>query len=104
MMARQALQIVSNSVEDLRLAPQRGGWIHGRLRIENKSGGRFDGSQIFLQLRSADGDDEALSGFSMGDGFSHLAHVAADGSFEWKSVPPGTYYVQIAGDGCANAD
>jgi|CZKD01.1.fsa_nt_gi hypothetical protein len=104
MMARQALQIVSNSVEDLRLAPQPGGWIHGRLRIENKSGGRFDGSQIFLQLRSADGDDEALSGFSMGDGFSHLAHVAADGSFEWKSVPPGTYYVQLAGDGGANAD
>ena len=76
MMARQALQIVSNSVEDLRLAPQPGGWIHGRLRLESKSGGRFDPSQIFLQLRSADGDDEALGGFSMGDGFSHLAHVA----------------------------
>ena len=48
MMARQALQIVSNSVEDLRLAPQPGGWIHGRLRLESKSGGRFDASQIFL--------------------------------------------------------
>ncbi len=104
MMARQPLQIVSNSVDDLRLAPQPGGWIHGRLRLESKSGGRFDASQIFLQLRSADGDDEALSGFSMGDGFSHLAHVAPDGSFEWKSVPPGNYYVQLAGDGGANAD
>jgi carboxypeptidase family protein len=104
MMARQALQIVSSSVDDLRLAPQPGGWIHGRLRIESKSSGRFDSSQIFLQLRSADGDDEALSGFSMGDGFSHLAHVAADGSFEWKSVPPGSYYVQLAGEGGANAD
>jgi len=41
----------------------------------------------------------------MGDGFSHLAHVgAADGSFEWKRVPPGTYYVQLAGEGGANAD
>jgi hypothetical protein len=104
MMARQALQIVSNSVDGLRLAPQPGGWIHGRLRLESKSGGRFDASQIFLQLRSADGDDEALSAFSMGDGFSHLAHVAADGSFEWKSVPPGNYYVQLAGEGGANAD
>ena len=48
MMARQALQVVSNSVDDLRLAPQPGGWIHGRLRFESKSGGRFDASQIFL--------------------------------------------------------
>jgi hypothetical protein len=104
MMARQALQVVSNSVDDLRLAPQPGGWIHGRLRIESKSGGRFDASQISLQLHSADGDDEMLSGFSMGDGFSHLTHVAADGSFEWKNVPPGNYFVQLAGEGGANAD
>ncbi|SPE34302.1 exported hypothetical protein [Acidobacteriia bacterium SbA2] len=99
MMARQALQVVSNSVEGLRLSPQPGGWIHGRLRLESKSGGRFDPSQIFLMLRSADGDDETWSGFTMGDGFSHLAHVAADGTFEWKSVPPGSYSVQFAGEG-----
>ena len=104
MMARQALQVVSNSVEDLRLAPQPGGWIHGRLRLESKDARRFDPGQIFLQLRSADGDDETLSAFSVGDGFSHLAHVGADGSFEWKSVPPGNYYVQLSGDGGANAD
>ena len=105
MMARQALQVVSNSVEDVRLAPQPGGWIHGRLRLESKgNGGRLDLSQTFLQLRSVDGDDEALSGFSMGDGFSHLAHVGTDGSFEWKSVPPGNYYVQLAGGSGANAD
>lgn len=101
MMARQALQVVSNSVEDLRLSPQPGGWIHGRLRLEGKSGGRFDPSQMFLTLRSADGDDDALSEFTMGNGFSHLARVAADGTFEWKSVPPGTYYVQFAGEGSA---
>ena len=99
MMARQALQIVSNSVDDLRLSPQAGAWLHGRLRFESKSGARFDASQIFLTLRSADGDDDSLSAFSMGEGFSHLAHVAADGSFEWKSVPPGNYFVQIAGEG-----
>jgi Carboxypeptidase regulatory-like domain len=104
MMARQALQVVSSSVDDLRLAPQPGGWIHGRLRLESKNGARFDPAQIFLQLRSSDGDDEALSGFSTGDGFSHLAHVGADGSFEWKSVPPGNYYVQLSGDGGANGD
>jgi hypothetical protein len=98
MMARQALQMVSSSVEDLRLAPQPGGWIHGRLRMDSKSGARFDSSQIFLQLRSADGDDEALNAVSVGDGFSHVTHVKADGSFEWRSVPPGNYHVQLAGD------
>ncbi len=104
LMARQALQVVSNSVDDLRLAPQPGGWIRGRLRLESKSGGRFDPSQIFLELRSADGDDEAMAAFTMGDGFAHLAHVGVDGSFEWKSVPPGNYYVELVGEGSANAD
>ena len=104
MMARQALQ-VSSSVEDVRLAPQPGGWIHGRLRVESKgNGGRPESRQIFLQLRSVDGDDEATGAFGMGDGFSHLARVGADGSFEWKSVPPGNYYVQLAGDGGVNGD
>lgn len=100
MMARQSLQIAGNNVEGLRLVPQPGGWIHGRLRLESKGNARnLDFSQMFLALRSADGEDDALSAFSMGEGFSHLAHVAADGTFEWKSVPPGAYYIQLAGDG-----
>lgn len=104
MMARQALQLGTNSVEDLRLSPQPGGWIHGRLRLESKAGGRFDLGQMFLQLRSSDGDGEEAAALSMGDGFSHLAHVGADGSFEWKNVPPGNYYVQLAGEVGANAN
>jgi len=104
MMARQALQ-VGNSVEDLRLAPQPGAWLHGRLRLESKgNAGRFDPGQIYLALRPTDGDDDTLGTFTMGVGFSNLAHVAADGSFEWKGVPPGNYYVQLAGDGGGVAD
>ena len=99
MMARQALQVTSANVEGLRLAPQTGGSIRGRLRMGGGGNGGNatpDPSQIFLLLRSADGDDDVLGAFTMGEGFSTLAHVNAAGSFEWKNVPAGHYSVQIS--------
>jgi hypothetical protein len=96
MMAHQALQITSANVEGLQLAPQSGGSIHGRLRMEASSAARPDPSQMFLLLRSADGEDDALGAFTMQEDFSTLAHVNADGSFEWKNVPAGHYSVQIS--------
>lgn len=96
MMARQALQVTSTNVEGLRLAPQPGGSIYGHLRMEGGKTGsaRPDPSQMFLLLHSDDGDD-TLGAFTMGEG-SSLAHVNADGSFEWKNVPAGHYSVQIS--------
>lgn len=95
MMARQSLQI-AESVEGIRLAPQTGGTIHGRVRMEASGKARPDANEIFLLLRSldSDGDDEAT--VTMGEGFSTLAHVNPDGSFEWKNVPAGHYSVQIS--------
>jgi hypothetical protein len=97
MMAKQTLQIVE-SVEGIRLAPQTGGTIRGRLRTEPSGKARPDASQKFLLLRPSDGDgdDDALGEFTPGVGFSTLAHVNADGSFEWDNVPPGRYWVQIS--------
>jgi protocatechuate 3,4-dioxygenase beta subunit len=105
MMARQALQ-VANSVEGLRLAPQTGAWIHGRLRLESK--GKVDPGQMLLLLRSADGD-EGAGGFSLRDGSDiflgeGVTPVSADGSFEWKGVPPGSYFVELAGQGARDSD
>lgn len=97
MMARQSL-MVSNSVEGLRLAPQSGGVVRGHLRLETKSNGRLDPTQFFLTLRPVDGEEDTLNMFLGGGGFSALTRVAADGSFEWKDVPSGNYYVQLAGD------
>lgn len=110
MMARQTLQ-VANSVDGLRLAPQTGAWIHGRLRLENKSmesKGKADPGQMILLLRSVD-KDEIVSGATLLDGGGvflgdGVGTVSADGSFEWKSVPPGTYFVELAGQGGGNSD
>jgi hypothetical protein len=97
MTARQTLQVTGDNVEGLRLAPQVGAWIHGRLRLESRGAiGRLAPSQVFLSLLSADGNDEGAVSF--GEGFTPLTHVGADGSFEWKNVPAGHYYIQFSGD------
>jgi hypothetical protein len=96
MLARQSLQVTSANVDGLQLAPQAGGSIRGRLRMEAGSVSRPDASQMFLLLRSADGDDDALGGVTIGEGSPTLAHVNADGSFEWKNVSAGRYYVQLS--------
>jgi hypothetical protein len=103
MMARQLLQVAGN-VDGLRLAPQPGAAIRGRVRLEEKgSVVRFEPTQIFLALQPVDAADDAPA-FTIGDQFTNLTHVAADGSFEWKDVPAGNYYVRLMGENNANAD
>jgi hypothetical protein len=96
MMVRQALQMTSANVEGLRLAPQPGVSVRGRVRLETSGGARVDPGQIFLLLRSLDGDDDALRSFTGADGFIPLAGPSAEGSFWWKNVPAGHYSIQIS--------
>jgi len=99
MTARQALQVASN-VDGLRLAPQPGATVRGRLRLEGGEGpGAFDPDRIFLALQPVDGEPEGM--VTVGESFSNLTHVAADGTFQWVDVPAGNYYVQMAGDNSA---
>lgn len=93
MMARQSLQVADN-IEGIRLSPQIGGTIRGRLRMEGETATPTDPSQIFLQLRSAEDSDDSLT--SPG-GETIPAQVNADGSFEWKDVMPGRYFVALTG-------
>jgi len=100
MTARVSLHMAAN-VEGLRLVPQSGGSIRGRLRLEfsGKPGPdktQPDVSQIFLQLHSAD-DEDALGASTTEQDFFTVAHVNFDGSFEWKNVPAGRYAVQLSG-------
>lgn len=94
MMARQSLQVGSSNVEGVRLSPQPGATIRGRLRLEGKKG-QFDPTQLFVSLRSVDGEDEALGMLQTALGQGLDAHVNADGTFEWSNVPTGSYVVQF---------
>jgi len=105
LMARQTIEVGSENLNGLRLALLAGSEIHGRLRMESKmAGAKSDLSDFFLALRSADGDDDMASALSLGGGFSNPVQVAGDGSFQWKSVPPGRYFVVLvaAGEGLPN--
>ena len=105
LMAREPLQLISQDVDDLRLAPQTGAWLHGRLRLESKGNlGKLDPGQIFLSFSSQDGDDDMSGGVVVGEGFVGQVRINGDGSFEWKGVPPGHYYVQLAGNVGGSAD
>ena len=95
MMARQSLQL-SESVDSIRLAPQAGGTVRGRIRLETNATSRPDPSQLFLSLRSAEGNDSAFGNAVLGSDFSSVAHVSADGSFAWSDVPAGRYFVQLS--------
>jgi protocatechuate 3,4-dioxygenase beta subunit len=103
MMARQSLQVGSSNVDGLRLAPQPGASVRGRLRLESRGGmGTFDPGQIFLTLQSVEeGDDTTVA---VGGRFSNLAHVSGDGSLEWNDVPPGNYYVQMMRESDSSGD
>jgi protocatechuate 3,4-dioxygenase beta subunit len=102
MTARQQLQVGSTNIEGLRLSPQPGTTIHGRVRLEtSKRASRFDPDRIFLALQSAEGEQDEVA-FAARETFSNLARVAPDGSFQWTDVPAGTYHVQVVGDGAAN--
>ena len=102
MMARQSLQVGSASVEGLRLSPQPGTAVQGRVRVEDKNGAaRFDPQRIFLALQSVDPEqDEAM--IASRETFSSIAHVTSVGSFQWTDVPAGNYYVQVMGDSAGN--
>jgi hypothetical protein len=122
-LARQTLQVASANLDGIRLVPQPGGWIHGYLRLETKTKiGRLTPAKVFLSLLSADGDDDVSSAMPIGAGLAALpqviadgsvesgesfapqTHVKADGSFEWKDVPAGHYYIQFSGDESVSSD
>jgi hypothetical protein len=96
MMARQALEVGSANVEGVRLAPQAGANVYGRLHLDNPALARSEGQSMVLMLDPAEGEDDPPS--AIRETFSNLAQTAPDGSLQWRDVPSGSYYLRIADD------
>ena len=92
--ARQSVQVGASDVEGIRLTPQPGATLRGRLHLEGRGGSGFDTNQIFLALESVDGEQDGP--ITLNESFSNLTQVSPDGSFQWVDVPAGNYYVQVS--------
>jgi hypothetical protein len=97
MIARQSLQVISNNIDGLRLVPQTGATIRGKLHLEGKNAGRLNPTPMALELQPSEGQSDAVLQFSSGIDFSPVAEIAADGTFQWTNVPPGNYSLCLGG-------
>jgi hypothetical protein len=77
------VEVRESDVDDLRLAPQPLGEVHGRFRMDDNE--PFNWTQLNVSLDSDDGDQD-----------SYLSvNVAKDGTFKIESVPAGNYHVVV---------
>lgn len=94
--ARQEISVVAADVEGVKLVPQSSFTISGNLRIWNARG---DLTRYSPNLRPVELPDDP-GFFIPQDSFGANAPVDRFGNFEWKSVNPGNYIVQVfGGDG-----
>ena len=95
--ARQDISVVAADVEGVKLAPLPSFRLSGRLQVDGRGPGAL--TQYSANLRPAELPEDP--GFFMSqDFFGENAPVDRLGNFEWKSVNPGNYIVQVyGGDG-----
>ena len=95
--ARQDISVGAADVDGVKLTPLPSFRLSGHLRVEGRASG--EPIQYSANLRSAELPEN--SGFFMSqDFFGANAPVDGAGNFEWKSVNPGNYIVQVyGGDG-----
>src|SRR5450631_568493 len=92
--AHQEINVVAGDVEGVRLAPQPSFKLSGHLRIESTATG--DLTQYSANLRQSElGGNPGF--FLSQDFFGTNAPVDRFGNFEWKTVNPGNYIVQLYG-------
>ncbi len=95
LMTRQRVHVGSAAVDSLRLTLQPGSVVHGHLYLDTPPAKTGSLTQFSVLLVADDGEGEGSRAVMIGGGFSSVASVKADGSFEWNDVAPGHYYPQL---------
>lgn len=80
------VEVRESDVDDLRLAPEPLGEVHGRVRMDDNE--PFNWMQLSVSLDSDDDDQDSYLS----------AHVEKDGSFRIENVPAGNYHVVVTAD------
>jgi protocatechuate 3,4-dioxygenase beta subunit len=87
-----SIEVSGGHVEGLRLQPEVGGQVRGKFRLD--AGQRFDWTQLTVVLITAE-EHGAEVLWEGGLGIPTISSVNADGAFEMKNVPGGTYQLLV---------
>ena len=104
LMARQHVHVGGAAVDGIRLSLQPGSVVRGRLTLDAAPGKTAAMNQFSVLLVADDGEGEGARAVILGGGFSSVASVQADGSFEWKDVAPGHYFPQLISGSFSGTD
>jgi protocatechuate 3,4-dioxygenase beta subunit len=95
MQVAEPIEVTKANVDGLRLQPNLGGDVRGKVRMD--TGQKFDWTQLHVFLAPLDERDSGIA-FSGSFELPGLAGVNKDGTFELKSVPGGNYQLIVGAE------
>jgi protocatechuate 3,4-dioxygenase beta subunit len=97
----EPIEVRNASVEGLLLQPETGGEVRGKFRLDAEQ--KFDWTQLRVILMPVEGGGAEVV-FDGTNGLPTSSNVSADGSFELKNVPGGTYQLVVGANSNDLAD
>jgi len=95
------IEVRNASVEGLLLQPEAGGDVRGKFRLDTEQ--KFDWTQLRMILMPVEGGGGEFV-FDGSNAVPNSSNVSADGSFELKNVPGGTYQLVVGANSNNLAD
>jgi hypothetical protein len=95
MRVAEPIEVTKSNVDGLRLQPNLGGDVRGKVRMD--TGQKFDWTQLHVFLAPLDERDSGIA-FSGSFELPGFAGVNKDGTFELKRVPGGNYQLIVGAE------